>query len=123
MISKSTEPRLLRNVRARNPERYLELATKLLPLIVQLNPAGSDFSGCNSMQDIGTKLLLSVGITDPTDEQIASAIKANDDFIQRHRGSQHLRRWTSGSRIDGNAAAISASKPPPLSEFRATAHN
>jgi hypothetical protein len=96
MISKSTEPRLLRNVRARNPERYLELATKLLPLIVQLNPAGSDFSGCNSMQDIGTKLLLSVGITDPTDEQIASAIKANDDFIQRLQGISALAQMDVG---------------------------
>ena len=40
---------VLESVRARNPEKYLELATKLLPLIVQLNPAGSDFNGCRSM--------------------------------------------------------------------------
>jgi hypothetical protein len=72
----------LEAVRLRNPEKYLELSTKLLPLIVSLNPAGSDFSGCKSMTDIGTKLLLSVGITDPSDEQIADAIKANDRFIE-----------------------------------------
>jgi hypothetical protein len=80
----------LEAVRLRNPEKYLELSTKLLPLIVQLNPAGSDFSGCRSMQDIGTKLLLSVGITNPTDEQIADAIKANDDFIKRLQGISAL---------------------------------
>jgi len=34
----------LEAVRLRNPEKYLELSTKLLPLIIQLNPAGSDFS-------------------------------------------------------------------------------
>jgi hypothetical protein len=76
----------LETVRAKNPERYLELATKLLPLIVQLNPAGSDFSGCRTAEDIGIKLLLSVGIADPTDAQIADAIKANDEFIARLQG-------------------------------------
>jgi hypothetical protein len=73
----------LETVRARNPEKYLELATKLLPLIVSLNPGASDFSKCHSMQDIGTRLLQSIGLTDPTDEQIAEAIKVNDDFIAR----------------------------------------
>jgi hypothetical protein len=86
----------LEAVRLRNPEKYLELSTKLLPLIVSLNPAGSDFSGCRSMQDIGTKLLLSVGITDPSDEQIASAIKANDDFIQRLQGISALAQMDVG---------------------------
>jgi hypothetical protein len=96
MISKSTEPRLLKLLERGNPERYLELATKLLPLIVQLNPAGSDFSGCRSMQDIGTKLLLSGGITDPTDEQIADAIKVNDDFIKRLQGISALAQMDVG---------------------------
>jgi len=76
----------LEAVRLRNPEKYLELSTKLLPLIVSLNPPGSDFSGCKSMEDIGTKLLLSVGISDPSDAQIADAIKANDEFIARLQG-------------------------------------
>jgi hypothetical protein len=86
----------LEAVRQRNPEKYLELATKLLPLIIQLNPAGSDFSGCRSMQDIGTKLLLSVGITDPTDAQIADAIKANDEFIARLQGISVLAQMVVG---------------------------
>jgi hypothetical protein len=94
----------LESVRARNPEKYLELATKLLPLIVQLNPAGSDFSGRRSMQDSSTKLLLSVGITDPTDEQIADAIKANDDFIKRLQGISAL-----GQMILGEPEAENAS--------------
>jgi hypothetical protein len=59
-------------------------------LRVSLNPAGGDFSGCKSMQDIGTKLLQSVGITNPTDEQIAEAIAANDRFIARLEGISML---------------------------------
>jgi hypothetical protein len=86
----------LESVRQRNPEKYLELATKLLPLIVSLNPAGSDFSGCKSMTDIGTKLLLSVGISDPTDAQIADAIKANDEFIARLQGISVLAQMVLG---------------------------
>src|SRR5689334_10387395 len=86
----------LEAVRQRNPEKYLELATKLLPLIVSLNPPGSDFSGCRSMEDIGTKLLLSVGISDPSDAQIADAIKANDEFIARLQGISALAQMDVG---------------------------
>jgi hypothetical protein len=42
-----------------------------------------DFSTANSMQDIGRKLLQSVGFREPDDVSIAAAIEANDVFIAR----------------------------------------
>src|SRR5262249_40933094 len=40
-----------------------------------------DFAQANSMQDIGRKLLQSVGFDSPDDVSIAQAIEANDAFI------------------------------------------
>jgi hypothetical protein len=37
----------------------------------------------HSMQDIGRKLLQSVGFAAPDDASIAAAIKANDAFVER----------------------------------------
>jgi hypothetical protein len=85
----------LEAVRLRNPEKYLELSTKLLPLIVSLNP-GSDFSSCHSRQDIGTKLLHSVGITDPSPAQVEEAIAANDRFIAQLQGISALAQMDVG---------------------------
>src|SRR5262245_17514655 len=66
------------------PARYLEFATKLLPLIAALNPqGGSEFSDCQTQQDIGRKLLESVGFNDPEDASIEDAVKANYGVIQR----------------------------------------
>jgi hypothetical protein len=57
---------------------------KILNLIVDQPPNPSvDFSSANSMQDIGRKLLQSVGFASPDDVSIAAAIEANDVFIAR----------------------------------------
>ena len=42
-----------------------------------------DFSQASSMQDIGRKLLQSVGFREPDDVSIQAAIEANDAFIAR----------------------------------------
>lgn len=42
-----------------------------------------DFSQANSMQDIGRKLLQSIGFKEPDDVSIQAAIEANDAFIER----------------------------------------
>ena len=42
-----------------------------------------DFQQANSMEDIGRKLLQSVGFDSPDDVSIAAAIEANDSFIAR----------------------------------------
>jgi hypothetical protein len=76
----------LRAVRERDPAKYLELSTKLLPLIVALNPGvETEFSDCKSMADVGARLLRSVGV-DPetiTEGMIAAAIEANNEFVGR----------------------------------------
>src|SRR5262249_8546785 len=42
-----------------------------------------DFKSAKSMQDIGRKLMQSVGVREPSDENIQAAIEANDAFIAR----------------------------------------
>src|SRR5262245_32762177 len=42
-----------------------------------------DFKSARSMQDIGRKLMQSVGVREPDDAMIQSAIEANDAFIAR----------------------------------------
>jgi hypothetical protein len=42
-----------------------------------------DFSQAKSMQEIGRKLLQSVGFASPDDVSIQAAIEANDAFIER----------------------------------------
>jgi hypothetical protein len=71
----------LEQVRERSPEKYLELSTKLLPLVAALNPGADDFSDCQNMQDVGVKLLRSVGFSEPDDASIQAAIALNDKFI------------------------------------------
>jgi hypothetical protein len=71
----------LEQVRERSPEKYLELSTKLLPLVAALNPGTSDFSDCRNVNDIGVKLLQSVGFSEPDDASIQAAIALNDKFI------------------------------------------
>jgi Terminase small subunit len=40
-----------------------------------------DFKQCRSMQDIGRKLLQSVGLSEPDDASITAAVEANDAFV------------------------------------------
>ena len=47
------------------------------------DPNHIDFKSAQSMQDIGRKLLQSVGFKEPDDVSIAAAIEANDTFIDR----------------------------------------
>jgi hypothetical protein len=55
---------------------------KILNLILDQPPSTSvDFSSANSMQDIGRKLLQSVGFASPDDASIALAIETNDVFV------------------------------------------
>ena len=42
-----------------------------------------DFNTAQSMQDIGKKLLQSIGFASPDDVSIQAAIEANDAFIER----------------------------------------
>jgi len=74
---------VLQKVREDNPEKYLELSTKLLPLVVGLNPGADDFSDCKDKRSIGIALLKSIGANelDLDDGQITDALNAQDEFI------------------------------------------
>jgi hypothetical protein len=76
---------VLQKVREDNPEKYLELSTKLLPLVAALNPGADDFADCNDMRSIGVKLLKSIGCDESslTDDMIKEALEANDIFVDR----------------------------------------
>ena len=76
---------VLEQVRQSNPEKYLELSTKLLPLVAALNPGADDFADCRTPRDLGIALLKSVHISEYeiTEDMITQALKYNDDFIDR----------------------------------------
>jgi hypothetical protein len=73
---------VIQQIRRDNPVKYGELIARLVPMDANLSDS-EGFSSCNSMQDIGRKLLQSVGVAEDaiTDDMIARAIEVNDNFI------------------------------------------
>ena len=61
------------------------------------DPNHIDFKSAQSMQDVGRKLLQSVGFKEPDDVSIQAAIEANDAFIDR---LQAIRDRAQGLTID-----------------------
>jgi len=81
---KTHGPNTLDRLRERNAEKYIELSIKLITLISTLRTESDlDFKSAKSMEDIGAKLLKSVGVDEGriNDELIAAAIAANNEFI------------------------------------------
>ena len=74
---------VLQKVRETNPEKYLELSTKLLPLVAALNPGKNDFADAKDKQSIGIAILKSVGFHDPDDASIQEALQVQDHFIDQ----------------------------------------
>src|SRR5262245_1264119 len=56
---------------------------RLLNIMPDEPPKPIDFAQAKSMQDIGRKLLQSVGFASPDDPSIKAAIEANDAFVGR----------------------------------------
>ena len=82
---------VIQQIRQDNPVKYGELIARLVPMDANLVSA-SDFSKCQSMEEIGRKLLQSIGFADPDDASIQRAVEANNIFIdglqQIHREAQ-----------------------------------
>ena len=74
---------VLEQVRQNNPEKYLELSTKLLPLVAALDLGADDFADCRTPRDLGIALLKSVKIDEYeiTEDMITQALKGNDVLI------------------------------------------
>src|SRR5262249_42904753 len=71
----------IQELRTKSPEKYCEIAARL---IAATEPRSDDgYDNCQTQQDIGRKLLESIGFNDPDDASIEDAVKANDAFIER----------------------------------------
>jgi hypothetical protein len=68
-------------LRKESPKSYAELIGRLIA--ASDPPAENSFAKCDSMRSIGHRLLVSVGVSEPTDEMIDLACAANDVFIAR----------------------------------------
>src|SRR5215510_10640156 len=66
---------VIQRIRQDNPVKYGELIARLVPMDANLVSA-SDFSKCQTMEDIGRKLLQSVGVAEDaiTDDMSAREI-------------------------------------------------
>jgi hypothetical protein len=72
----------IKALREKSPEKYSEIAARLIAAI-ESKPDG--FGNCTTMEQIGRKLLQSVGADDVelTGDMIAEAVAANDKFIAK----------------------------------------
>ena len=74
---------VLEQVRERNPEKYLELSTKLASLVAMIKPGPSDYAKARTHEEIAIATLKEVGCEDPTPAMIAEATQANKNFVAR----------------------------------------
>ena len=73
---------VIKALREKSPERYAELAGKLI-MSAEEPSDELNFAGAKSMDEVGEKLLKSVGCEKPTARMIKAAVKANDQFTKR----------------------------------------
>jgi hypothetical protein len=72
---------VIETLRKESPRAYAELVARLIQTTDA--PDTKSFKDCNSMADIGRRLLESVGFREPDDASIQAAIEANDTFVAR----------------------------------------
>ena len=68
-------------LRKESPRAYAELLGRLV--MTADPPEGGGLKDCQSMEDIGRRLLKSVGLPEPDEAAIQAAIEANDAFVAR----------------------------------------
>jgi hypothetical protein len=109
---------VIQRLREKSPEKYAELGAKLIAAAEQ--PSASDFSRCDSVQDIGRVLLKQVGVDEDaiTDAMVEQAVEANDAFIEQlERIAQGKRspcdaRWQSSMGCAAKTAGRRCAGPP-----------
>jgi hypothetical protein len=74
---------VIEKLREKSPEKYVEAAVRAMAAAEPKKEGG--WEAAQSMQDIGRKLLQSVGTPDHaiTDQAIEDAVAANDEFIAK----------------------------------------
>jgi hypothetical protein len=75
-------PTILERMRESHPERYAELAAKLI-MSSEPQQNAKGLAAANSMEEVGRILLQQVGLPEPTAEEIEQAIQANDLFLEQ----------------------------------------
>jgi hypothetical protein len=75
----------IEQLRLKNPEKYIELSTRLVALIATLKPEPDGFKQCKTMEEVGIKLLQSVKCPEDliTGAMVEDAIKANDTLVEQ----------------------------------------
>src|SRR5262249_43470786 len=69
-------------MRVKSPERYVEATGKAIASAEE--PSDElDFKSCNSIDEIGEKLLKNVGCECPTRRMIKAAVTANNQFLAK----------------------------------------
>jgi hypothetical protein len=71
---------VIQKLREKSPEKYAEIAARV---IAAVEPREPSIENARNMYEVAAALLKSVGFTDPDDNSIEQAIKANDAFIDR----------------------------------------
>jgi hypothetical protein len=71
---------VIERLREKHPDRYAELVGRLI-VAVEPAPADGSFASCQSMQDIGRRLLEQVGLAEPSQDEIQEAVEANNTFV------------------------------------------
>jgi hypothetical protein len=71
---------VLQEMRKNDPTRYAELVARRI-VAAEPKQEATGFSQASTMKEVGARLLQSIGIVEPTAEQIQEAIAANTEFI------------------------------------------
>jgi hypothetical protein len=74
---------ILDGLRRDNPAKFAEIVAKLVTISEPTTDDTFDFKKATSMQDIGRKLLMSVGFEEPDEASIQRAIEVNNRFIEQ----------------------------------------
>jgi hypothetical protein len=94
---------VLEKMRESHPERYAELAAKMI-MTAEPQQKADGFASDTSMEAVGRRLLQSVGMVEPDDAAIAAAIFANDRFLEALESIRD--RAPFGEATNGNGAAV-----------------
>jgi hypothetical protein len=69
-------------MRQKSPERYIVTACNAIASAEEPDD-DLDFKKVKTKEELAARLLKSVGVDEPTDEQIAAAVEANQNFTER----------------------------------------
>lgn len=79
-------PEAIAEARQKSPEKWLDTVNRR---VGTTEPRRDGFASAQNMQDIGRKLLQSIGFTEPDDISIQRAIQANNAFMARLEAIYH----------------------------------